>query len=186
MFEGNSWKFKFEDLLEALQNHLAVTGFGGLLLGVVSAILVSRTVMIPRTVTQLFLAAIGIVIVLWFLSKILKKREFDRPRWGAVGLLLLRYGLGAFLYEYREGLEWVWSRLLTIHSTPKVLLAALFLFGLIMGFFVVRNWSKDQDDFTKSVLAATGGALLTPLLGKFAEGKVETFSAFVYYFLGFA
>ncbi|MEK6323369.1 MAG: hypothetical protein AABN33_17150 [Acidobacteriota bacterium] len=176
---------KSEDIIDAFQKNLGLTGTGGFLLGFVSAVLVSKTVSIPRTVTGVFLWSLVIVIVLWFFGMMLKREKFGQSRWGPLSLLVLGYGLGALIYEYRAWAAWIWERLVTIDSTPKLLLAALFLFGVIMGFFIVRNWSKAQEDFTKSVFTIAAGALITPLLARTTD-KVDTFQAFVFYFFGFA
>jgi hypothetical protein len=41
------------------------------------------------------------------------------------------------------------------------MLAAFFLLGVILGFFVVRNWKQEQESFLKSMAAALGGAFAT-------------------------
>jgi len=60
--------------------------------------------------------------------------------------------------------------------------------GVILGFFVVRNWAKEQADFLSSLSAVLGGAFVATVLGKLQEGNppaITSMRAFAYYALGF-
>ena len=113
---------------------------------------------------------------------------FDKSRWGIFSIAVLGFGSGALLFHYRGWLAWLWLQLLKINTDTKVLLASLFLLGVIMGFFVVRNWSKDQKDFLASLSAVLGGAFLSSVIGEFAQdgmGGTAKWITFTYYFWGF-
>jgi len=47
----------------------------------------------------------------------------------------------------------------------ELIMEGLFLFGVILGFFVIRNWSKEQKDFLTSLTAVLGGAVISTALG---------------------
>jgi hypothetical protein len=65
----------------------------------------------------------------------------------------------------------------------------LFLLGIMPGFFVVRNWSKDQKEFINSLTAIFGAAFFSTILGQLSNqpGSVVTpQNTFSFYALGFA
>ena len=116
-----------------------------------------------------------------------KDISFDKSRWAIFNIAMLGFGIGALLFHYRRWLIWLWNQLLKIHTTQDVLLASLFLLGVIMGFFVVRNWSKDQKDFVTSLSAVVGGAFVSSIIGDFGKDSagLSKLITFTYYFWGF-
>jgi hypothetical protein len=172
-------------------------------LGFIAAILLlSARTMPPGGLSGLFtwvsyVYAALVLVMLLVLFVVRPLNWDDRPnlfRWGVVTLLLLGFGIGALVYRYRDWFVWIWNHLENINTPPKLLLASLFLLGVIMGFFVVRNWSQSQNDFVKSLTAVFGGAFISTILGKLAEGTqstadggqtISTFQAFALYAGGF-
>jgi len=121
---------------------------------------------------------------------VFKEILFDKSRWALFSIAVLGFGLGALLFHYRGWLIWLWNQVLRIHTNQDVLLASLFLLGVIMGFFIVRNWSKDQKDFLTSLSAVLGGAFVSSIIGDFvkdgtAQGGtgLAKWVTFTYYFL---
>src|SRR5918911_2750642 len=127
-------------------------------------------------VTIIFL--IPFVILLLALSVLVRQQRRDRwrfqerklfqSRWGTLGIAALGFGLGELIYHYRAWfrywLDQLWGALRSIDQPEKLVLVSLFLLGVILGFFVVRNWSKNQQDFVTSITAVLGAAFLATIL----------------------
>lgn len=122
-----------------------------------------------------------------------KKNEHAWAQWRTLSLSVLGFGVGIAVFLYRLRLKtllgsFAW-RLDTING---VFLAGLMLLGLVMGFYVVRNWLKEEEEFVKSLTAVAGVAFLASVLG-LVQGQVggseklavNMQSAFANYFLGF-
>lgn len=115
----------------------------------------------------------------WRLSDLLKSR---RARWQTLLVVTLGYGLGILAYWYRAKV----SAAVDIPRTPgQVLYMALLFLGVIMGFFVVRNWSKEQKDFVTSLTAVFGGAFVASFLGALKPEQVDMLTALASYAVGF-
>lgn len=145
-------------------------------------------------VAQLFGGAFALclIVLLCVRPDRFKDIVFDKSRWAIFSIAVLGFGLGALLFHCRGWLIWLWNQVLKIHTNQDVLLASLFLLGVIMGFFVVRNWSKDQKDFLTSLSAVLGGAFVSSIIGDFvkdgtAQGGpgLAKWVTFTYYFFGF-
>jgi hypothetical protein len=164
-------------------------------LGFVAAVLLLSARTMPASslsglsswVSYVYAALVLVVLLVLFVVRPLDWD--DRPnlfRWGVVTLLLLGFGVGALVYRYRGWFVWIWTHLETINTAPRVLLASLFLLGVIMGFFVVRNWSQDQKDFVSSLTAVFGGGFISTILGKMSEDpSITSIKAFALYAGGF-
>jgi hypothetical protein len=165
------------------------------LLGFLTAALsLASTLLEEVRVAEVFIVAFALclIVLLCVRPDRFKDVVFDKSRWAIFSIAVLGFGSGALLFHYRGWLVWLWSQLSKIDSNQKVLLTSLFLLGVIMGFFVVRNWSKDQKDFLASLSAVIGGAFLSSVIGEFAkDGTAEggmglaKWLTFTYYFLGF-
>jgi hypothetical protein len=107
-------------------------------------------------------------------------------RWLALGLTVLGFGTGIAAFVYKEWLKLLGRRFfLDINTTERVLLTFLFLLGVVMGAYVVRNWSKKQEEFNASVTTALGAAFLTAILGR-VQGEGDNFTTNIaHYGLGF-
>jgi hypothetical protein len=145
-------------------------------------------------VAEVFVSAfvLCLIVLLCVRPDPFKNVIFDKSRWAIFSIAVLGFGSGAFIFHYRGWLVWLWNELLKIHTNQQVLLTSLFLLGVIMGFFVVRNWSKDQKDFLASLSAVVGGAFLSSIIGEFAkDGTAQggtglaRWLTFTYYFFGF-
>lgn len=99
-------------------------------------------------------------------------------------MFVLGFGLGSLAFEWREGFVWLWTNYKRINEPWELIMEGLFLLGVILGFFVVRNWSKEQKDFLASLTAALGGAVIATALGPLTK-SVDAISSFAFYFLGF-
>jgi hypothetical protein len=108
-------------------------------------------------------------------------------QWFAFGIAALGFGVGMATHVYKEWIKFVGRRfILDIDTTPERLLTFLFLIGVVMGAYVVRNWSKKQDEFNTSVTTALGAAFITSILGTAAGDGVNIMVNITHYGLGFA
>ena len=132
-----------------------------------------------------FWTAFGVLIlVLFFVKpKPLSEIEFKRSRWGIFSMIVLGFGVGVLSYRHRFQFAWLWFHFRRINEPHEWILVSLFLLGIVMGFFVVRNWSKNQQDFISSLTAVVGASFVSALLGNVSG--LDTISTFAYYSLGF-
>jgi hypothetical protein len=118
-----------------------------------------------------------------------KERKLLESRWGTLGISLLGFALGTLVYHNRAWFIWLWEQFRRINRADEWMLFSLFLLGVMLGFFVVRNWSKDQKEFVSSLTAVFGAAFVSTLLGQLSaqSGSVLTpQNTFSYYALGFS
>ncbi|HEV2799868.1 MAG TPA: hypothetical protein VGW12_05190 [Pyrinomonadaceae bacterium] len=118
-----------------------------------------------------------------------RERKLLQSRLGAVSLAALGFGVGDLVYRYRHWFAWLWYKLRKIDKPDEWVLVSLFLLGVMLGFFVVRNWSKDQKEFLNSLTAIFGAAFFSTILGQLTNqtGSVVTpQNTFSFYALGFA
>jgi hypothetical protein len=124
-----------------------------------------------------------------------KSQETQYSRgWMSFSLGVLGFGLGALFFVHRLRFKGAADKLqLRIDTTNGAFLAGLMFLGFIMGFYVVRNWLKEEDEFVKSLTAVAGVAFLASILG-LAQGGGQNngqqplsfmSAAFANYFLGF-
>jgi hypothetical protein len=185
-----------QTITDAFLGNIGVPGLGGLLFGAISAILILASNKVDLlAASNTFFWAVVVLFAILFFVRLFKERGLDQlAHWGVISLSLLGFGLGTLIYllrdwgtwvwmEFREGAWWCWREFRLIDQPHEWLLTSLCLTGVILGFFVVRNWSKDQGDFVKSLTAVFGGAFVTTLLGDATEVGKET--AFAYYAIGF-
>src|SRR6185436_18405433 len=161
----------------------------GLLLGFLAAAL-----LLYGQVIGMFWASVSFVVILVLTMLILvlvrpyNEKAVDRFAWGLLVIIILGFGLGTMQFYTRFFWLGLWARYLRIDSAPEFILESLFLLGVILGFFVVRNWAQEQADFVKSLSAVLSGAFLATILGKLQEGNppaITAMQAFAYYALGF-
>jgi hypothetical protein len=161
----------------------------GLILGsTASLLLLSSSTLFIRGVALWFVAALVLTALLLVLVRPNHERKVDRFAWGLLVIIVLGFGLGALTFQYRHWIKWLWHQYLRINEPHELLLEALFLLGVILGFFVVRNWAKEQKDFVSSLSAVLGGAFVATILGKLqGDGinEIGALKAFAYYALGF-
>jgi hypothetical protein len=157
----------------------------GLLLGFVAAILLLSSGLLNELgAAWVFLACISLIVLALFGVRPYKEKELDRFAWGVFVIVVLGFGLGTLAYHYQGQIEWLWAQYRRIDEPHELILEALFLLGVILGFFLVRNWAKEQKDFVSSLSAIIGGAFVATVLGNI-EKQVGTIPAFAYYSLGF-
>ncbi|HXF40281.1 MAG TPA: DMT family transporter, partial [Blastocatellia bacterium] len=181
----------------AFLSNVGLSNIGGALLGAIAAILMLATgnLQLTGASSTFFYVAIVLLGILFFV-RLFKERGIDQlHRWGIISLALLGFGVGTLIYllrqwgvwlwmEFREASSWLWMEFRKIDEPHEWLLTSFFLIGMILGFFVVRNWSKDQTDFVKSLTAVFGGAFVTTLIGTEVDG-IGKQPAFAYYAIGF-
>jgi hypothetical protein len=154
-----------------------------LLLGFITAILLLSSNAIANDFAAIIFGAAVVLTAVLFISRPLTERKARSFGWGHIVLIVLGFGLGALVHQYREWGVWLWINYRRIHYPKDLLLESLFLLGIIMGFFIVRNWAKDQKEFVASISAVLSGAFLATILGKLsAEDPLDSFA---YYALGF-
>ncbi len=163
------------------------------LLGFIAAILPLATgVWQEGTGSWIFIVAFLLILFVLLVVRPDRFRQlsFDH-RWGRFSIFVLAYGLGALIYDYRAALAWLWSEFRLIDAPHEWLLVSLFFLGVILGFFIVRNWSKEQKDFITSLTAVFGSAFLATFLGDIGSNsgnpawKLDPLTTFAYYALGF-
>jgi hypothetical protein len=165
------------------------------------AFLASSLILVTKVLSEWWVAiiflipfALLLIALLWLVrqqtneSWKFKERKLFQSRWGTFGISALGFGLGALVYHYRAWLVWLWVEFRKIDKLDEWTLVSLFLLGVILGFFVVRNWSKDQKDFITSLTAVFGAAFVSTILGQLSNqsGSVLTpQNSFALYALGF-
>jgi len=134
----------------------------------------------------MFWAAFGLLIVVLFVvkPKPFSQVAFRTSRWGVFSMIVLGFGIGALCSHYSRNFIWLWGQFRRINYAQEWILVSLFLLGVVLGFFVVRNWSKDQKDFIASITAVLGAAFLSTMLGNLDQA-LSSVSTFAYYSLGF-
>lgn len=157
----------------------------GILLGYLAAtLLLSSGVLTSWGASWLFVGVLAAIMILLIVVRPNEEQRVDKFGWGLLVIINLGFGLGALIHGYREWWKWLWRQYLRINTYPELLLESLFLLGVILGFFVVRNWSKDQKEFVSSLSGVLGGAFLATILGEIQD-QIGTMQAFAYYALGF-
>ena len=161
----------------------------GLLLGFTSTVLLLSSGALTIFGASLwFVGLLAVTMVSLVAVRPYREKKIDHFAWGLLVIVILGFGLGALEYQTRSWWIWVWRQYLRINTAPELLLEALFLLGVILGFFVVRNWAKEQKDFVSSLSAVLSGAFVATILGKLQDNGPEgigPLKAFAYYALGF-
>ncbi|MDQ1610871.1 MAG: hypothetical protein QOG00_802 [Pyrinomonadaceae bacterium] len=131
------------------------------------------------TVTLLFL--IPFLIFLVAVLVLVRQPLFDRwkgqerkllqSRWGTLGVAVFGFGFGALIHNRRGWFHSLWEQLKRLDTSEEWVLVSLFLLGVMLGFFVVRNWSKNQQEFIGSLTAALGAAFLATIVGTLAGNQ---------------
>ena len=157
----------------------------GLLLGATASLLplTSETWTISVAI-WVFAVALTLTMFLLIAVRPNPEKESDRFSWGLLAIIILGFGFGALLYQSRSWWIWLWNKYLLINEPHELLLEALFLLGVILGVFVVRNWAKEDKAFVESLSGVLGGTFIATVLGKVQEG-LTPLRAIAYYALGF-
>jgi hypothetical protein len=156
-----------------------------LLLGyTASTLLLSSGALTPSGAAWTFALALALTMVLLVLVRPYSEKAVDRFAWGLLVVTIIGFGLGSLIHGYRMWWKWLWHQYLRINEPHEILLEALFLLGVILGFFIVRNWAKDQKEFVSSLSGVLGGAFIATILGDLQK-ELTPMRAFAYYALGF-
>lgn len=157
----------------------------GLLLGTTASLLpLTSGIAGTGLIAGLFVALLVLTIVglIWVRPTI--EREVDRFAWGLVVIIVLGFGFGGILYQYRAWLKWLWNQYRRINEPHELVLESLFLLGVILGVFVVRNWAKEQKAFQDSLTGILSGVFVSAVLGD-VLAELTPMRALAYYALGF-
>lgn len=178
-----------ETLRESLFRNAGVSyrNLIGLLFGMTAALLVltSNTWTMQQTV-WVFLASLALILFLLVMVRPRMEKELDRFAWGLLVIINLGFGLGALIFQARAWWIWLWNKYRLIDQPHELALEFLFLLGVIMGVFVVRNWGKEQEAFTNSLSGLLSGTFIAGLFGEAFKGQgLTTMQALTYYGLGF-
>lgn len=133
-----------------------------------------------------FIYALGVLMFLLIVVRPNVEKEVDRFAWGLLVIIMLGFGCGATMYQARSWWIWLWNKYRLIDQPQEIVLEFLFLLGVILGVFVVRNWAKEQKAFTDSVSGLLGGSFIAGIFGEAFKGQgLTTMDALTYYGLGF-
>jgi hypothetical protein len=163
----------------------------GIFLGATAALLgLTSGILTPRTVAWVFLAALLLTAASLILFRAnalddLTKKP-DQFAWGLLVTIILGFGLGGLIFQTRSWWFWLWRQYLRINEAHELVLEFLFIFGVILGVFVVRNWGKEQKAFTESLTGILGGTFIAAIFGEsLKEQGLTPMRALTYYGLGF-
>lgn len=157
----------------------------GLLLGFTASFLPLTThVLGLSTIVVVFLVLLGLTLILLILVRPYVESELDRFAWGLLVIILFGYGLGGLIYQSRAWWIWLWNKYRLISEPYQLVLESLFLLGVMLGVFVVRNWSKEQKDFQASISGILSGTFIAAVLGSVLN-ELTPMRALAYYALGF-
>ncbi|HZI19627.1 MAG TPA: hypothetical protein VEY09_13640 [Pyrinomonadaceae bacterium] len=112
-----------------------------------------------------------------------KARSLSWSYWVTFSVALLGVGMGILAYIFRDALDYFIRTYVVLNTAGELLLASLLFLGIIMGFFIVRNWSKSQQDFVTSLTAVFGGVFVASLLGELPG--IDLLPALAHYAVGF-
>jgi hypothetical protein len=160
-----------------------------LLLGATASLLLLTSITLNlATVVWAFVISILVTMIFLVLVRpnILNEytKEMDRFAWGLLVIMILGFGLGILIYQTRSWWFWLWRQYLRINTPAEILLESLFLLGVILGFFIVRNWSKEQKEFVASLTGLLSGAFVATIIGNI-QNELTPMRALSYYALGF-
>jgi hypothetical protein len=176
-----------KSLRESLFRNVGIPyrNFIGLLLGAIAALLPLTSQTWPiSTAIWVFVTALGLTMILLIAVRPNPKKRPDLFSWGLLVIILLGFGLGALIYQARAWWIWLWNKYRLINEPHELLLEALFLLGVILGVFVVRNWGKEDKAFQESLAGVLGGTFIATVLGGVQE-NLTPLRAVAYYALGF-
>lgn len=178
-----------ERLREALFRNVAMSGrnlIGFLLGAIASLLLLANAPWRVSWATWTYLLALGILMFLLVIVRPAAEKELDRFAWGLLVIIILGFGTGALIYQARSWWVWLWGKYRLVNEPHELVLEFLFLLGVILGVFVVRNWAKEQEAFTKSLSGLLGGTFIAGIFGESMKGQgLTTIGALTYYGLGF-
>jgi hypothetical protein len=161
----------------------------GLLLGFTSSVLLLTSgAMTTFGASLWFVGMLVATMLILVMVRPYHEKKIDQFAWGLLVIIILGFGLGTLEYQTRSWWIWLWRKYLLINTPSELLLEALFLLGVILGFFVVRNWAKEQAEFVSSLSAVLSGAFVATILGKLQEAGPDAIGpmrAFALYALGF-
>jgi len=159
----------------------------GLLLGITASLLsLAGSTWTIGLATWVFVVAVVVMMILLVVVRPSIERELDRFAWGLLAIIVLGFGLGALIYQARPWWIWLWRQYLRINEPHELVLEFLFILGVILGVFVVRNWGKEQKAFTESLTGILGGTFVAAIFGEtLKEQGLTPIRALTYYGLGF-
>jgi hypothetical protein len=179
--------FSKDRLRESLFRNIGVPyrNLIGLLLGVVAALLLlSSHTWTIGVAAWVFVVTLAITMVLLVAVRPSVEKEIDRFAWGLLVIIVLGFGLGSLIYQTRSWWLWLWHQYLRINTPAEILLESLFLLGVLLGFFVVRNWAKEQKEFVASLTGLLSGAFVATIVGNI-QNELTPMRSLAYYALGF-
>ena len=144
----------------------------GLLLGFVAAmLLLSSGALSSWGAAWWFVGALAATMLLFITVRANEQFPVDRFAWGLLPVIVLGFGTGALVHQTRSWWIWLWNKYRLINEPHELVLEFLFLLGVILGVFVVRNWSKEQEAFTKSLSGLLGGTFIAGIFGESMKGQ---------------
>jgi hypothetical protein len=159
----------------------------GLLFGITAALLpLTSGVWSMREAVWIFVGWLILTMFLLIAVRPKVEKELDTFAWGLLVIINFGFGFGALLYQGRSWWSWLWKKYRQINEPHELVLEFLFLLGVILGVFVVRNWAKEQEAFTKSLTGLLSGTFVAGFFGEALKGSgLTVMGALTYYGLGF-
>lgn len=161
-------------------------------LGLIAALLpLTSRIWTLRWATWVFGGAVLVIVFLLITIKPGSREEaecpqkaIDRFAWGLLVMMIVGFGMGSLVYQARPWWVWLWNQYRRINEPPELILEALFLLGVILGVYVVRNWAKEQEAFKDSLTGIFSGTFIAAILGGALDG-LTPLRSLAYYALGF-
>lgn len=161
-------------------------------LGLIAALLpLTSRIWTLRWATWIFAGAVLVIVFLLIAIKLGSREEIECPQktidrfaWGLVVIMIVGFGVGSLIYQARPWWVWLWNQYRRINEPPELILEALFLLGVILGVYVVRNWAKEQEAFKDSLTGIFSGTFIAAILGGALDG-LTPLRSLAFYALGF-
>lgn len=148
-------------------------GSYGIIIGLLAALIMNKSQRIAEYMPYVFLFMTFMLFFTWlvqyclYMSDIREqifKIEHGSMALGPLSGAIIGFGFGVIICQSGFKILPVQNYISWLRDPSTILIVSMFFLGSILGFFVVRNWKREQDDFIKSVMAILGGAFIAEVI----------------------